>query len=368
MLARVHRVKRGDKVHRYHRITRAKLPDDVPEDHPAFLAAWLAEEQKGEPKIEGTLKGSIGEAVERFLDSKPAMRDIGPAYQAMLRRHLLAIGKARGRGLLAQLEEKHVRRDVEELDGAVAQHRLKAWRFFLKWARKEELIQADPSLGIARPKLPPSDGHIPWDEGDIARFRSRWPIGTAPRAAMELLHWSAARVSDARKLTRGMVRDGLLTYRQTKTEKRSKSKGEAHIPWSGPLPLFAKDLEPDRAMMHAALAAFAPAGLLVLPTEKGEQRTAKGLSNTLNDAARDAGLVDRTAHGLRKSRLIALAEAGATTHQIAAWGGHDSLKEIEHYTDLADRRRALRGVSDVNKDDPPVNVAEIPKENKASTG
>lgn len=358
MLPRVHRVKRGSKLHRYHRVTRAKLPDDVPEDDPIFLTAWLAEEAKGAPRLEGHPQGSIRKAVDDFLGSK-VMREVSPAYAAMLRRHLFAVAKDYGPGKLTDLETKHIRKDVERLDNAVAQHRLKAWRRMLKWAVKEELLKADPSAGIERPQLEPSEGHIPWSREDVAAFRARWPIGTAPRAAMELLHWSGARVSDAVKLTHGMVRDGLLTYKQSKTEKKTKGENEAHIPWNGPLPDFARRMEADRAMMHEALAAFAPPALLVLPTHNGKQRTAKGLSNTVNDAARDAGLVERTAHGLRKTRLIACAEAGATAHQIQAWGGHASLKEIEDYTRSADRRRALSGVQVVNGADPAVNAAEI---------
>lgn len=358
--ARVHRVTRGGTVYKYHRVTRAPLPHDVPEDAPRFIEAWLAEDAKGAPRLPGHGPGTIGGDVDDFLDDPAAIRDVGPAYRAMLRRHLLAIAKAYGAARTADLEERHVRKDVEALEGAVAQHRLKTWRFFLKWARKAQRVAGDPSKGVERPRLPPSDGHVPWSAEDVATFRARWPIGTAPRAAMELLHWSAARVSDGVKLAHGMARDGLLTYRQTKTERRSKTKGEAHVPWTGPLKPFAQGMAADRDMMHEALRAFAPKSLLVLPTERGARRTAKGLSNTINDAAREAGLVDRTAHGLRKTRLIALAEAGATTHQIAAWGGHASLKEIEHYTELADRRAALLGGPDVKQDDPPVKPARKP--------
>jgi hypothetical protein len=58
-------------------------------------------------------------------------------------------------------------------------------------------------------------------------------------------------------------------------------------------------------------------------------RSEKAISNWFSEAAREAALRGYTAHGLRKTRAIALAEAGATHHQIGAWTGHDSLKEIE---------------------------------------
>jgi integrase/recombinase XerD len=332
-LPRVHRVARGGRVYRYHRVTRAPLPD-VPEDHPDFLRAWMAEEAKGAPRADGLPAGSIGRAVDDYLDSRD-LAGVGAAYRGIVRRHLTAVaGGKLGRADLRDLAPRHIRHDLDALAPSVAQARLKAWRRLLAWCERRGLIEADPSAGVAKPRLT-GDGHAPWSPDDVARFRARWPLGTVPRAAMELLFWTAARVGDAGGLTRGMVRGGVLTYRQAKTG------GEAHVPWDGPLPVFAESMAGDRDLMHAALAALGTAGLLILPTQDGQRRTAKGLGNTVNDAARAAGLAGRTAHGLRKARLVALAEARATTHQIAAWGGHSSLSEIEHYTRAADRRRAV---------------------------
>jgi hypothetical protein len=38
-----------------------------------------------------------------------------------------------------------------------------------------------------------------------------------------------------------------------------------------------------------------------------------------------------------------LVEAEATTHQIGAWTGHESLKKIEHYAKKFNKRKALTG-------------------------
>ncbi|HEY2227016.1 MAG TPA: tyrosine-type recombinase/integrase, partial [Xanthobacteraceae bacterium] len=62
------------------------------------------------------------------------------------------------------------------------------------------------------------------------------------------------------------------------------------------------------------------------------------LTDFIESAVRRAGLPDRcVAHGLRKAALRRLAEAGATTKEIAAVSGHQSLSEIERYTALADQ-------------------------------
>ncbi|WP_241963236.1 tyrosine-type recombinase/integrase [Paracoccus suum] len=75
----------------------------------------------------------------------------------------------------------------------------------------------------------------------------------------------------------------------------------------------------------------------------GRVRSVKGLSNTISEAARAAGLSNRTAHGLRKARLTAIAEAGGSAHAIMAWGGHKSLSEAQRYTSAAQTRRLVMG-------------------------
>jgi integrase len=78
-----------------------------------------------------------------------------------------------------------------------------------------------------------------------------------------------------------------------------------------------------------------------MATSFGKQRSGKAASAGCANAARDAGLIGRSAHGLRKTRLVALAEHGATTHHFAAWCGLKSLSKIEKYTKSADRKRLL---------------------------
>ncbi len=71
----------------------------------------------------------------------------------------------------------------------------------------------------------------------------------------------------------------------------------------------------------------------------GRPRSAKGLSNVISRAVKGAELSRISAHGLRKTRLTRIADAGGTTHQIMSWGGHASLSEVEHYTQSADQKR-----------------------------
>ena len=83
-----------------------------------------------------------------------------------------------------------------------------------------------------------------------------------------------------------------------------------------------------------------------LTTIAGSARSVKAMGMWFSGAAKAAGVIGKTAHGLRKSRATLLAEAGATEHQIAAWTGHESLSEVRRYTRKADKRRILSGQSE----------------------
>ncbi|MBK4215100.1 tyrosine-type recombinase/integrase [Paracoccus caeni] len=78
------------------------------------------------------------------------------------------------------------------------------------------------------------------------------------------------------------------------------------------------------------------------------------MSNIIADAARDAGLSSWTTHGLRKSRLIAIAESGGTAHAIMTSGGHKTLQEVEEYTRAAEMMRLVSGSEHTRNDVSPI--------------
>ncbi|WP_342023736.1 tyrosine-type recombinase/integrase [Jannaschia faecimaris] len=228
------------------------------------------------------------------------------------------------------LKQHHVETDCDRAASPI--DRLKAWRFLC--AVNKRRMANDPTIGV-RIDRPKTDGHPPWTAADVAAFRARWPISTAPRRAMELLFWTGVRIGDACVIGPGHIRDGVLSFRQGKTG------DDAHVPWTGPLADHAAHLQADRDLMHQALT-HVPRQMTFLATTQGRPKSSKSLGQMIRTAAREAG-VEKSAHGLRKARAVALAEGGATTHQIAAWTGHQSLKEVERYTRAASRRRANMG-------------------------
>jgi integrase/recombinase XerD len=79
--------------------------------------------------------------------------------------------------------------------------------------------------------------------------------------------------------------------------------------------------------------------MTLLITEYGKPFTANGFGNKFKDWRSQADLPHCSAHGVRKSTSTALAEAGATPHEIMAITGHQTLEEVERYTTAFSRQK-----------------------------
>lgn len=318
-----------------HKLT--PLPDLDPAS-PKFLAAY-AKATGADAPPSGHGKGTIGAACLAFLKSADYAA-AAPATRALWRRAMDDIRARYGYGRLDDLEPKHIRADLARLTPNPATTRLKAWRAAARWWVDVGMIDANPTEGIKRPKAPKSEGHTPWTREDVQTFRDRWPIHTAERLALELIFWTGARMSDAVRLTEGMIgKDGWLTFRQQKTG------GEVAIPVTAPAPDWA---EPDGHLV-ATINARPERHAVFMVTAFGQPRSIKGTSQWFSAAARAAKIEGKTAHGLRKLRAQIMAENGATTHQIAAWTGHESLGEVARYSRASDRRRTIAGTESGNR-------------------
>jgi integrase len=101
-------------------------------------------------------------------------------------------------------------------------------------------------------------------------------------------------------------------------------------------------LLPIHPELKTILAAAERKGLLFLTTSRGTPFSRQVFTKWFKQQCRLAGIHDRSAHGLRKSAPIRLANAGCSAHEIAAVTGHKSLREVEHYTRAADQERLAR--------------------------
>lgn len=335
-----YRTRRGGKT------LRVPLPD-LPHDHPDFIAAWAeaARAHKAAPKpAAGTLASTWAAVL-----ASDSFHQNGTSYRGYIERAAKAICAQAGHVRAAAIEPRHVRADIAKASDRNA--RLKAWRLWARVCVEHGWIATDPTAGlkVTMPRRK-KDGHPCWSRDDIAAFRAAYPIGTTARAVMEIAYWTGARISDVVKIGPQHVgRDGVLAFQQTKT-------GDlAYVPWSAPLPPYAASMAGDRDLCKQAVEHMR-GGLTFVQTAHGRPRSHKSAGQDISAACRAIDL-SLSAHGLRKARAVALADAGATATQIAAWTGHRSLSEVSHYTREADRRRAVIGTDEDQE------LAAVPAQN-----
>lgn len=316
-----------------------KMPDLPPED-PAFLLAYAAAMGMAKPPAPRPITGTIGAGIEAFMRADHYLA-VSKGTRDIWRRHLDKITASYGTARATELAPEHIRADLGKHQGNTAVQRLKVWRALCSWWHEAGLTPINATTGIRKPKVAKTDGHPPWTRADVAKFRDHWPIDSRERLAMELILWTGARIGDVCTMTEAIIdRTGWMRFRQIKTG------GAVAIPITAAAPEWA---EPDGQLI-AALDARPARHLSLVVTAHGTPRSIKGAPQWFSAAARAAG-VKKTAHGLRKLRAIIMAENGASTHQIAAWTGHESLQEVEHYSRTADRARIISGTQSANSAD-----------------
>jgi integrase len=221
---------------------------------------------------------------------------------------------------VALLETKHVNGILDALADkpGAARNTRKRLQQIMQFAVERGWRPDNPVLAVKRRRTK-TEGFIPWSEADIDVFMGRWPAGSRERLAMALLLYTGQRRSDVVGMGRQHVKGGRISVKQVKTDARLR------------IPLHPR--------LQAELDLLPAGQLTFLQTAHGVAFTAAGFGNYFGDAAREAGLVKRSAHGLRKAAGRRLAEAGCTAKQIAAVLGHSTLAQVEVYTRDADQQR-----------------------------
>lgn len=194
---------------------------------------------------------------------------------------------------------------------------LKTLRSLFSWALDADLVKVDPTVGVNKIAVKTA-GHVPWTAEDLAAFRSRWAIGTKERLAFEIMANTGLRRGDAVKLGRQHIKDGLISITTGKTGS----------------PVFV----PVNAELQAALDAAPKDALVFITGANGGPMNAPAFGVWFTKACLAAG-VDKTAHGLRKADAVAVAEAGASEHELMARFGWSSQQMASLYTKAASRKR-----------------------------
>jgi integrase len=221
---------------------------------------------------------------------------------------------------VALLRQEHIEKMLAAIAKAsVKRDWLKAIRGLLRHA-VPTMLKVDPTEGIASIKLPKSKGHHTWTDDEIEQYRAYWPLGTQQRLVMEFALETASRKGEVVRLGPQHVRNGRIRIERTHGSE------DVDIP-----------ISPE---LQAACDAMPKSHLTYIVTVYGKPRSKYGLGNDFAKWATAAGLPARCRlHGLKKSAMRRLAEAGNTAHELMAISGHKTLTEVQRYTNAADKKR-----------------------------
>jgi integrase len=287
----------------------------------ALLGTELAASSPAAIGASRSKPGSVNEVIAKYLQSDRFLNGLSITTQKQRRPALDRLREQYGAKPFALMHREFIENTLASLKAHAARELFKTLRGLMTFALQEKFCKTDPMMGLRTPKLPKSDGHATWPEDQIEQFRSHFPLGSMERLALELALNTGQRVSDLARMGRQHVRDNILRIKQKKTGVT-----------------VAIPLHTD---LLAAIAAMPPSDLTFLTDRRGRPFGAHNLSLWFSQSARAAGLPEGyTAHGLRKSCCTRLAEAGATTNEIAGVSGHQTLGEVARYTRDQDRVKA----------------------------
>jgi integrase len=203
-----------------------------------------------------------------------------------------------------------------------ANARVKAIRQVFKFGVRKKFAPFNPARDVPYIKSG-STGYHTWSVDEVRQFEDRHPVGTKARLALALLLFTGQRRSDIIRFGKQHTKGGKLTFTQHKGRNRKPKK------------LVLPILPALRSVIDAS-----PCGeLTFLVNDLGRPFTDAGFGNKFRDWCDQAELFHCSAHGVRKAGATIAAENGATSRQLMAIFGWDTLKEAERYTRQADQQR-----------------------------
>ena len=315
--------KAGDKT------TRILL--HVTPDHPRFgehyHAARAGVQLPPEPEAPKAVRGSVGWLVDLYIAAMQDMLKNGDLHKATVHQRtqfILWFASEAGEYKAAMPQAQLFRlRDKKASTPGAADNFIKSVRAMYSWGMTRGYVVENPAAGMK--KVNRGTGATAWTIADLKQFRERHPQGTMAHLALSLYTFTACRLGDVYRLGRAdeVERDGVL-WLEWQPEKRGSAR--VRIPMLPPL--------------IASIRAQKVVGPTYLLTGQGKPFASKNaFSNKFGEWVREAGLTDRSSHGIRKAAGELMAEAGASQYEVMSVHGHTNAKTSEVYTSGADRAR-----------------------------
>jgi len=285
--------------------------------HAALAGKPVAQQQR--PAGRDMSAGTFNAVLLRFYAS-PYYRRLDGSTKKWQRRALDWVSDKHGAKKIADMQPRHIRklRDEKADTPGAANHLIKALRALFNWAFEEDLVGANPTLGVKRVAYAKNPHHT-WTQAEVAQYEAKHGPESKARLAMLLLLFTAGRREDAVRLGR----DNIVATLKGERMVFNQAKNEHRKPIRVDIPL------------HPELAAAiegAEHGRPFLRSDWGKDFSPAGFGNRFRDWCDEASLPHCSAHGLRKAAAARLVEAGCSVHEVMAITGHQSVEEVERYT------------------------------------
>lgn len=305
---------------------KKRITLSVTPDHEEFQEHYLAARKgiKLQPKrteVERSIRGSLGWLCHKHLENlskRVAAKNASPLTLKKRTGLLKKVVAEYGEYSLEMPSKQVVKiRDKYQSTPAMADSLVEALSAMYKEAMALGVCEINPAAGVARIDKG-KGGAIPWTPLDLKKYKEMHPPGTQAHLCLTIFMFTACRISDAVWLGREneYQREGMPALGW-----QPKKKGSAFVE----IPLMPP--------LYKATRAVKIIGESYLLTKQGKQYASPdALGQHFRKWCKQAGLENRSSHGIRKAAGHLLAQEGCSQYQIMTIHGHTSAKTSEVYT------------------------------------
>jgi integrase len=318
---------------------KIRIPDALEYGTPEFDAAYQAAMASTPPKPQINATQNTLKWAWLLYQQSGAWEALSEATRRQRSNIMRRVLERAGSEPLSSIDAAAINDGVERRTKTPSQAKnfAQTMRQFFRWLKKQGIVDKNPCDGLELPKRPKTGGFKEWSYDEIIRYEEHWPIGTRQRVMLDVYCYTGLRRGDAARVGPGHVhigKDGVGTIALA-TEK-SQGRTMVHIPL---LPV-----------LKHTLSAGPTGKLSFICKEDGMPYIKESLGGVFKDACKAAGIMDKSAHGLRKAAATRAADNGATAHELMAIFGWLDIKEAEIYTRAADRKRlAARAIGKLER-------------------
>jgi integrase len=301
--------------------TRVKLPG-VPFERDGMPVAewWRAYRELAGETEQGPKRGTFSALIVAYKES-PEWRELSDNTRSQRERHLSKIDAAWGELAVSGLEAKHVLqlRDRHAATPGEANNIVRALSSLMSWSIPRGWRTYNPCTKVRM--LRTGEGYVPWTWEEIEKFRAEARTDLWMAAALAL--YSGQRQADVLGMLWSDIQDGLISVTQNKTGKKL---------WI-----------PMHVNLRALLAEIPRVSVHVLTSSRDTPWTIHGFKASwgteLNrDAFKEFRKRKLVFHGLRKSAVVFLLEAGCTDAEVSAITGQ-SRGMVAHYARQVNQKK-----------------------------